>query len=114
MNSTREELVSDTRRKALDYWTREDNYRVKVETRHDTGRKAYVTTISECLVLPRDGYSVERHAVFADLYKVLNVEKVARYNFKNMTALHRDIVAATIKDVEQLLREHAVIEGGEE
>lgn len=110
MNAVKEVLESESSRKTVAYWTREDGYRVKIVTSHDKQIKAYRTTLSECVAENRDGYTMEYHRVFANLYKTLNLEPVTRFNFVKLQAIHAEIVAAMVGDVESLLSSHAPIE----
>jgi hypothetical protein len=110
MNAIKEAIAVDSSRKAVDYWTREDGYRVKITTRHDKQRKSYTTTISECEAQHREGYTMEYHRVFLDLYRTLNNSSAARYNFNKLQEIHAEIVKAMIQDVEGLLSNHAPIE----
>lgn len=110
MNAIKEAIAIDSSRKAVDYWTREDGYRVKITTRHYKEKKSYTTTISECVAHKREGYTMENHRVFLDLYRTLNSEPAARYNFNKLQEIHAEIVKAMISDVETLIANHAPIE----
>jgi hypothetical protein len=110
MNAIKEAIAVDSSRKAVDYWTREDGYRVKITTRHDKERKSYTTTISDCEAQQREGYTMEYHRVFTNLYRTLNNSSAARYNFAKLQEIHAEIVKAMILDVEGLLATHAPIE----
>lgn len=79
------------------------NYRVKVSTWHDKNRKAYITSISECRIDKRDGYTMEFHGVFADYYKTIKAEKVSRYSFKSLTEFHNSTAQECAVIVNQLL-----------
>ena len=109
MNAIKEAIAIDSSRKAVDYWTRDDGYRVKITTRHDKQRKSYTTTISECEAQHREGYTMEYHRIFLDLYGVLNNATAPRYNFAKLQEIHAEIVKAMISDVETLLTNHAPI-----
>jgi len=98
-----DKIAVDSRRKVTESWTREDNYRVKVITWHDKTRKAFISNISECQVQPRDGYSMEFHAVFSDLNKVIQAERIARYNFAKLQEFHLQAVAQVQAEVDSLL-----------
>jgi hypothetical protein len=110
MNASKEAIAIDSSRKAVDYWTREDGYRVKITTRHDKERKSYTTTISDCEAQQREGYTMEYHRVFLDLYRTLNNSTAPRYNFAKLQAIHAEIVEAMIQEVEGLIATHAPIE----
>jgi hypothetical protein len=110
MNAIKEAIAIDSSRKAVDYWTRDDGYRVKITTRHDKERKSYTTTISDCEAQQREGYAMEYHRVFTNLYRTLNREATTRYNFNKLQEIHAEIVKAMILDVETLLATHAPIE----
>lgn len=110
MNTVKEAIAVESSRKALDYWTREDGYRIKITTRHDKERKAYITVISDCVAEKRDGYTMEYHRVFTDLYRVLNSEAAARYNFNKLQLIHAEIVPAMIQEVEALLASREPVE----
>lgn len=110
MNAIKEALAIDSSRKAVDYWTRDDGYRVKITTQHDKQRKSYTTTISDCHAQQREGYTMEYHVVLKNLYRTLNKEAAARYNFNKLQEIHAEIVKAMISDVETLIANHAPIE----
>jgi hypothetical protein len=110
MNTVMEALALESSRKSINTYTREDGYRIKVVTSHDKQRKAYRTTISACVAEKREGYTMERHTIFTDLYRTLNVEPAARFNFTKLQAIHTEIVEAMIEDVKTLLSSHAPIQ----
>ena len=109
MNAIKEAIAVDSLRKAVDYWTRDDGYRVKITTRHDKQRKSYTTTISECVAHKREGYTMENHRVFLDLYRTLNNATAPRYNFTKLQEVHAEIVKAMIQEVEGLIANHAPV-----
>lgn len=110
MKASKEAIAVDRLRSAVDYFTREDGYRVKITTRHDKERKSYITTISDCEAQQREGYTMEYHRVFTNLYRTLNSEATTRYSFNKLQEIHAEIVKAMISDVETLLATHAPIE----
>ena len=80
-----------------------ENYRVKVSTWHDKNRKAYITSVSECRIDKRDGYTMEFHGVFADYYKTIKAERVSRYSFKSLTEFHDSTAQECAVIVNQLI-----------
>jgi hypothetical protein len=110
MNAIKEAIAIDSSRKAVDYWTRDDGYRVKITTRHYKEGKRYETTMSECVAHKREGYTIENHRVFLDLFRTLNSEATSRYNFNKLQEIHAEIVKAMIQDVENLLNTHPPVE----
>lgn len=64
------------------------SYRVRVTTSHNKNHKAYITTVSECQVEKREGYTMEFHSVFTDYFKNIKVQKVSRYSFKGLEEQH--------------------------
>lgn len=110
MNTVKEALAVESSRKAETFWTREDGYRVKIVTRHDKARKAYITTISECVARKRDGYTMEFHRMYVDFNRLINSEAAARFNFNKMQTIHAEIVSAMVQDVESLLASREPVE----
>lgn len=78
---------NDITRKVSEVYTLEA-YRVRVTTQHDKTRKAFITTVSECQVMQRDGYAMEFHSVFTDYFKTIKAEKIARYSFAALNKFH--------------------------
>jgi hypothetical protein len=87
-NATYNKQGDHITRKILVTYTLENNWRVKIYTRHDKARKAYLTSVSECQVQHRDGYSMEFHAVFTDFSKIVAAVPVARYSWHTLEAAH--------------------------
>lgn len=83
----KEVVRNDITRKITENYTI-GTYRVKVTTWHDKSRKAYLTSIGECEIEKREGYTMERHAIFASYYKVIKAERVSRYSFKSLELFH--------------------------
>lgn len=98
----KETTSNEITRKITDTYTIE-NYRVKVSTWHDKNRKAYLTSVSECRIDKRDGYTMEFHGIFADYYKTIKAEKVSRYNFTNLQKFHAAAADEIAVIVNQLL-----------
>lgn len=102
MKTIEKETVSnEITRKITDTYTVE-NYRVKVSTWHDKNRKAYITSVSECRIEKRDGYTMEFHGIFADYYKTVKATRVSRYSFKSLEVFHQsnaEEVAAIVADL---------------
>lgn len=97
-------------RKIVETYTLANNYRVKVTTWHDKERKAYRTSLSECVIETREGFTWERHTVFADYYSTIANVPVARYSWPNMERAH-NIAAESCGDlVRQLLARGADME----
>jgi hypothetical protein len=90
-----------------------DNYRVKVSTWHDKSRKAYLTSVSECQIDKRDGYTMERTTVFVSYYKIVKAEKVSRYSFKSLADFHASTEQEAADIVERLIESHNEKEGQE-
>jgi hypothetical protein len=91
-----------TRRKIVESYTLENNYRVKITTWHDKARKAYLTAVSECEIETREGWTWERHTIYADFYKLVASEKVARYSWPNMERAHNiaaDMAADLVREL---------------
>lgn len=106
----KESVKSDSSRKITDSYTIGD-YRVKVSTWHDKNRKAYITSVSECQVQQRDGYSMEFHAVFADYYKTINATRVSRYSLKSLEVFHQSTAEEVAVIVAKLIDSHNKKEG---
>lgn len=98
----KETTSNEITRKITDTYTVE-NYRVKVSTWHDKNRKAYLTSVSECRIDKRDGYTMEFHGIFADYYKTIKAERVSRYSFTNLQKFHNDSADEVAAIVNQLL-----------
>jgi len=81
-------------------------YRVKVTTYHDKSRKAYLTSVSECEIERRDSYTMERHAIFANYYKIIKAERVNRYSFKSLEVFHDSTVPEVADIVSRLIDSH--------
>ena len=98
----KETTSNDITRKITDTYTVE-NYRVKVSTWHDKTRKAYLTSVSECRIEKREGYTMEYHGIFADYYKTIKAERVSRYSFTNLQKFHDEVADEVAVIVNQLL-----------
>jgi hypothetical protein len=99
-----EKIAVDSSRKVSESWTREeDNYRVKVSTWHDKNRKAFISNISECQIQPREGYTMEFFSPFVDLNRMIQAERVTRYNFAKLQEFHLQAVAQVQAEVNSLL-----------
>lgn len=83
-----EKYGDSTRRKVVESYTLENNYRVKVYTTHDKARKAYYTSISECQVQQREGYSMEFHAMFSDYSQIVQRIAISRYSWHTLEQAH--------------------------
>ena len=86
--ATYEKHGDSIRRKVVESYTLENNWRVKVYTTHDKARKAYYTSISECQVQQRDGYSMEFHAMFTDYSQIVQRVAVSRYSWHTLEQAH--------------------------
>lgn len=106
----KESVKSDSSRKITDSYTI-DNYRVKVSTWHDKNRKAYITSVSECQIEKCDGYTMERHAIFANYYKTINATRVSRYSFKSLEVFHNSTAEEVAVIVATLIDSHNKKEG---
>ena len=98
-----EKIAVDSRRKVSESWTRGDNYRVRVSTWHDKTRKTFISNISECQIQPREGYSMEFFSPFVDLNRLIQAERVSRYNFAKLQEFHLQAVAQVQAEVDTLL-----------
>jgi hypothetical protein len=107
MNATiaKEITRNDITRKITESYTIGD-YRVKVTTWHDKSRKAYLTSIGECQIEKREGYTMERHAIFASYYKTIKAERVSRYSFKSLEAFHDSTAQEAADIVDRLIKSH--------
>lgn len=100
-NVTRNEIT----RKIVETYT-DGSYRVRVETYHDKNRKAYITTIGECQIEKRDGYTMEFHSVFTNYYKRIKAESVSRYSFKSLEEFHNSTAEEVAAIVANLLEKN--------
>lgn len=108
--NTHEKLGHEINRRIVESWTREeDNYRVKVTTWHDKTRKAFLSNISECQIQPGEGYIMEFFSPFSDLNKLIQAERVNRYNFAKLQEFHLLAVAEVLSEVNQLLANPAKV-----
>lgn len=98
----KETTSNDITRRITDTYTVE-NYRVKVSTWHDKTRKAYFTSVSECRIEKRDGYTMEYHGIFADYYKTIKAERVSRYSLTGLHKFHDEAADEAAAIVNQLL-----------
>ena len=90
---------SSERRRITESYTLANNYRIKITTWHDKARKAYLTSVSECMTEPREGgYTIERHTVYADFNRLVSSEPAARYSWQNMERVH-NIAAESVGDL---------------
>lgn len=106
MDTVEKEVVrNDITRKITESYT-VGTYRVKVSTWHDKNRKAYLTEVSECEIERREGYTMERHAIFANYYKVIKTERVSRYSFKSLELFHDSIAEESAVIVASLIDSH--------
>ena len=113
MNTVDKEVTrNDIGRRITESYT-VDTYRVKVSTAHDKSRKAYLTTISECTIERREGYTMERTTIFASYFKVLKAEKVSRYSFKSLEEFHASTAQEAGDIVSRLIDSHNEKEGEE-
>lgn len=108
----KDSVSNETSRRITDSYT-VDNYRVKVSTWHDKARKAYMTSVSECQIERRDGYTMERHAIFANYYKVIKAERVSRYSFKSLAEFHASTAQEAGDIIERLIESYNEKEGQE-
>lgn len=106
----RESVSSEASRKITDTYT-VGNYRVKVQTRHDKNRKAYLTTISECQIQKNDGYTMEFHSVFTDYLKTIKAERVSRYGFTSLSQFHNSTAQEAAEIVNDLINSNQKKEG---
>ena len=103
------EKYSDaTRRKVVETWTLENNYRVKVYTYHDKIKKSYWSIISECRIEASgtDGIYFEKHHMREDLNQLAGRVDALRYNPTNMAAAHVAALLNVRELVDQLLDAH--------
>ena len=101
-NTKADKQGNATRRKIVESYTLDNNYRVKITTWHDKTRKAYLTTVSECMIGTREGGWVwESHTVFHDFNQLVASESVSRYSWANMERVHN--IAADM--AEELVRD---------
>ncbi len=98
-----EKIAADSTRKVCETWTREDNYRVKVITWHDRSRKAFMSVISECQIQRQEGYTMEYFSPMVDLNKLIQAERVSRYNFGKLQEFHLQTTAQVMDQVTELL-----------
>ena len=83
-----EKYGHEINRRIVESWTREDNYRVKVTTWHDKTRKAFISNISECTIERRDGFTMEKWTMYQSLNKLIQIQKINRYNYDKMAYFH--------------------------
>lgn len=105
MNAKHERLLNHVTRKCVDTWTLENNYRVKVYTYHDKSKKAYWTTIKECIVEASgtSGIYFEKHSVHVDLHRLAGKVEALRFNGDAMVKAH-DTAIESVRDlIDQLL-----------
>jgi len=103
------EKYSDaTRRKVVETWTLENNYRVKVYTYHDKIKKAYWSIISECRIEASgtSGIYFEKHNMCEDLNQLAGKVEGLRYNYEKLSAAHEAAAASVADQVAQLLAAH--------
>jgi hypothetical protein len=108
----KEVVRNDITRKITESYTL-GTYRVKVSTWHDKNRKAYLTSVSECQIERRDGYTMERHAIFANYYKTIKAERVSRYSFKSLEVFHDSTAEEVAVIVASLIDSHSEKERAE-
>lgn len=97
-NAKPDKVGDATRRRITESYTLENNYRVKISTWHDKARKAYLTNVSECQIQPRDGYTMEFHAMYSDFNQTVIGERTSRYSWCDMERAH-NIAAESVEDL---------------
>ena len=103
---------NDISRKVSETYTL-GSYRVHITTKHDKTRKAFITSVSECQVMQRDGYAMEFHSVFTDYFKNIKAEKVARYSFAALNKFHDSAAGEAAEIVSQLFDNYKSREAAE-
>ena len=103
-----EKYADATRRKVVETWTLENNYRVKVYTYHDKIKKAYWSIISECRIEASgdSGIYFEKHHMREDLNQLAGKAEGLRYNYEKLSAAHEAAAANVADQVAQLLAAH--------
>ena len=105
MNVKHERSLNHVSRKCVDTWTLENNYRVKVYTYHDKNKKAYWTTIKECIVEESgtSGIYFEKSSVHVDLHRLASKVEALRFNGDSIVKAH-DTAIESVRDlIDQLL-----------
>ena len=84
------------------------HHRVKIRHSHDKDKRQYTTTVSCCVARMQGDFSVERHAIFSDLYMTFASQPVARYSDKSFlaycAAIDDEIDSAVDDNVESAVR----------
>ena len=105
MNAKHERFLNHVSRKCVDTWTLDNNYRVKVYTYHDKIKKAYWTTIKECIVEESGttGIYFEKHSVHVDLHRLAGKVEALRFNGDSMVKAHDSAIDSVRDLIDQLL-----------
>jgi hypothetical protein len=105
MNAKHEKIVNEISRKCVDTYTLDNNYRVKVYTYHDKVKKAYWSTIKECMVEASgsEGIYFEKHTMHTDLHQLAGQVEALRYSAENMKKAHELALYSVLGQVEELL-----------
>jgi hypothetical protein len=105
MKAKHEKHVNEITRKCVDTYTLENNYRVKIYTYHDKVKKAYWSTIKECVVEESGttGIYFEKHSMHTDLNRLAGKVEALRYNPENMKKAHELALYSVLDLVGELL-----------
>lgn len=98
-----EKTINQQNRKITTTYTLENNYRVKVSTYHFGNSKVIRSILSECITGKSGIFTMETHALYRDLNKLIISEPVPRYSFKLLEDQHARAVELAAQEVAQLL-----------
>lgn len=100
------QIINATNRKVTDTYTLPNGYRVKVVTSHNKDYKSYRSLISECVTTSDNGYTWERHVIWADLMQLIATVPAVRYNYERLKESHQKALALAGDLVNELLNKN--------